>query len=275
MNPARSRFSVTGICLAWFFCLACLLTLVHAAPLPANPSPRYIRDDAKWLSPSDFQSLDEKLKVYERDTSSQIVVAIFPEIPQGEELFDYTQRLFEAWKPGLKDKDNGVLFVIFANDRKMRIHTGYGMEGVLPDGRSNQIIRNIVAPQLRQGNRVAAVNGGVDAMIAAAKGEYTGTGKAQMDDTGNSGPGWIFFLVAAFFVVGFFFPRLFAIADIVFTPGGPVPRTGRDWSGGSPRGRSSGGWGGGSSGGGWGGSSGGGFSGGGGSSGGGGASGDW
>jgi uncharacterized protein len=262
--------------MAWLLCLACLLTVAHAAPLPASPTPHYIRDDAKWLSPADFKSLDEKLKAYERDTSSQIVVGIFPSIPEGEELFDYTQQLFEAWQPGLKGKDNGVLFVIFANDRKTRIHTGYGMEGVLPDARSNQIIRNVVAPQLRLGNRVAAINGGVDAMIAAAKGEYTGTGKTQLDGSEEgSEQGWIFFLVVAFFVGGFFFPRLFAIADIIFTPGGPVPRSGRDWSGGNPRNRSAGGWGGGSSGGGWGGSSGGGFSGGGGSSGGGGASGDW
>lgn len=276
MNRNRSRFSRSLVCLAWLFGLACLLTTVRAAPLPASPKPHYIRDDARWLSPSEFQSLDDKLKAYERETSSQIVVAIFPEIPEGEELFDFTQRLFEAWKPGLEDKDNGVLFVVFANDRKMRIHTGYGMEGVLPDARSNQIIRNIVAPQLRQGNHFAAINGGVDAMIAAAKGEYTGTGRTQLDGGEGSGPGWIFYIVIGFFIVGFFFPRLFSIADVVFTPGGPVPRTGRNWSGGSPRGRPSGGWGSGSSGGGWGGgSSGGGFFGGGGSSGGGGASGDW
>lgn len=272
MNRALSKFPSAGACLAWLLCLACLLSLAQAAPLPPSPKPHYVLDDAKWLSPSEFRSLDEKLKAYERETSSQIVVGIFPAIPEGEELFDFTQRIFEAWKPGLPGKDNGVLFAVFANDRKMRIHTGYGMEGVLPDARANQIIRNIVAPQLRQGNRVAAINDGVDAMIAAAKGEYKGTGSTQLDDRGKStGPGWIFYFIIAFFVAGFFFPRLFSIADVIFTPGGPRTRSGGGWASGPP----GDGWGGGSSGGGWGGSSGGGFSGGGGSSGGGGASGDW
>lgn len=272
MNRARSKFFRSLVCLAWLFGLACLLTMARAAPLPASPAPYYVRDDARWLSPSEFQSLNEKLKAYERETSSQIVVGIFPQIPQGEELFDFTQRLFDAWKPGLKEKDNGVLFVIFANDRKMRIHTGYGMEGVLPDARSNQIIRNVVAPQLRQGNRFAAIDGGVDAMIAAAKGEYKGTGRTQLDSQQDGpGPSWIFYVVFGFFMVGIFFPRLFSIADVIFTPGGPRSRSGGGWT----VGPTPGGWGGGSSGGGWGGSSGGGFSGGGGSSGGGGASGDW
>src|SRR5688500_9927404 len=98
MNPVRSTLSVIGGYLALLLGIACLLTIAHAAPLPASPRPHYIRDDAKWLPPSDFQLLDEKLKAYERETSSQIVVAIFPEIPQGEELFDYTQQLFETWK---------------------------------------------------------------------------------------------------------------------------------------------------------------------------------
>lgn len=239
-----------------------------AAPLPVSPTPSYIRDDAQWLSPAAFGALDAKLMAFERETSSQVVVAIFPKIPEGEELFDFSQRLFESWKPGQADKDNGVIFLIFAADRKMRIHTGKGMEGVLPDARCKQIIADVVAPQLRAGNREGAINAGVAAMIAAAKGEYTGTGKTQLDGSrqGDSSS-WVT-LIFILFIVGVIILRgitagSFTAADIIFSVLGAS--------------RSSSGWGGGSSSGGWGGSSsgGGGFSGGGGDSGGGGASGGW
>lgn len=246
-------------CLLWMLLLA---SGVHAeTPLPVSPSPNYIRDDANWLSPAAFTALNEKLKAFERETSSQFVVAIFPKIPEGAELFDFSQRLFEKWKPGQVGKDNGAMFLIFADDRKMRIHTGKGMEGVLPDARCKQIIQDLVAPQLRAGNREAAINAGVDAMIAASKGEYQGNGSTRLD--GGSGGGnfpWPFIIVfiAVIFINLGRRVKYYSAGGWSYT-GGSLGG-GSSWSGGG--GFSSGGGGGG-------------FSGGGGSSGGGGASGGW
>ena len=249
----RRLLACSALLLAWLCCLASA-----AEPLPASPTPHYIRDDARWLSSNAFQSLDAKLQGFERETSSQIVVAIFPQIPEGEELFDFSQRIYQAWQPGQKGKDNGAIFLVFAADRKMRIHTGYGLEGVLPDARCKQIIEDVVAPQLRQGNREAAINAGVDAMIAAAKGEYQGTGSTQLDRAEeHPGPSLILFILIVLVILTLKFRRL---SDVVYSETGSM-RSGGGWSGG--------GWSGG------GGSSGGGFSGGGGRSGGGGASGGW
>lgn len=244
-----------------------LAGVVHAAaPLPASPEPHYIRDDAKWLSPAAFTALDAKLEAFERETSSQYVVAVFPKIPEGEELFDFSQRLYESWKPGIAGKDNGAIFLIFADDRKLRIHTGRGMEGVLPDARCRQIISDIVAPELRAGDREAAINAGVDAMIAAAKGEYVGTGRTQLDgqeEESGWGAGIFLIVIIVFLSFGVYFGA-FTWGDVIFTV------LGATMGGGGGRGGSSG-WGGGGGGS----SGGGGFSGGGGSSGGGGASGSW
>ncbi len=262
-------------CPAWLLTWTALIwsvaAAVHAAaPLPASPTPHYIRDDANWLGPAAFSALDAKLQAFERETSSQFVVAIFPEIPQDEELFDFSQRLYQSWKPGGAEKDNGAIFLIFANDRKLRIHTGFGMEGVLPDARCKQIIQDVVAPQIRAGNKEAAVNAGVDAMIAAAKGEYTGTGKTRLDKKpGDGGADTLLFLITLIIIAALIFPRFFAAADVIFTDRGRSRTRGGWWDGGS----SGGGWGGGGGFGGGGG--GGGFSGGGGDSGGGGASGGW
>ena len=269
----RRRLACFAVLLAWFGGFVPDVRAAH--PLPASPTPHYIRDDAKWLGPGAFHSLDAKLQAFERESSSQIVVAIFPQIPEGEELFDFSQRLFEAWKPGQKGKDNGALFLVFAADRKMRIHTGFGMEGVLPDARCKQIIEDVVAPQLRQGNREAAINAGVDAMIAAAKGEYKGTGRTRLDHGSeiNLPPLVVNLLVILVFLLfkylhWRFYGRYRPGASETWYSGGS---SGGGWSGGGGGGSSGGGF----SGGGGGGSSGGGFSGGGGDSGGGGSSGSW
>lgn len=248
--------------------------VVAEEPLPASPTPHYIRDDVGWLSPVGFRTLDAKLMAFERETSSQFVVAIFPQLPEGGDLFDFSQRLYESWKPGGAEKDNGAIFLIFVNDRKLRIHTGYGMEGVLPDARCKQIISDVVVPLMRQGSYEAAVNAGVDAMIASAKGEYTGTGRTRLDrEPGQSSwsPVLVILLLAGGFVAWGIFAGWFTLADVIFTMlGSSRSSGGGGWTSGGGGGWSSGGGGGWSGGGG-----GGGFSGGGGSSGGGGASGSW
>jgi uncharacterized protein len=252
--------------------LAAPLAPAAPAPLPDSPSPHYIRDDAGWLDAPAFSALDEKLKAYERETSSQFVVAIFPRIPEGWDLFGFSQSLFERWKPGQADKDNGAVLIFFAEDRKLRIHTGYGMEGVLPDARCQQIIREDITPLLRQGRRAEAVNAGIDAMIASAKGEYKGTGGTALDrrnESKHSNIGGFLFLGILFLVIlSQKSKRL-----IMYGPRGTTWTNAGGWITGGPVGR--GGWGSSSGGGFSGGSSGGGFSGGGGGSGGGGSSGSW
>ncbi|HVJ47432.1 MAG TPA: TPM domain-containing protein, partial [Luteolibacter sp.] len=155
--------------------------------------------------------------------------------------------------------------LFFDQDRKIRIHVGYGLEGALPDARCGQIIRDVIAPRLRAGDREGAVQAGADAVLKAAKGEYAGDGRTRRDETPEEGGWWFVIVVVAFLLLGLRFPVLFRVAEVIFSGGGQVSRTsGGGWYGGG----STGGWSSGRS-------SGGGFSGGGGRSGGGGASGGW
>ena len=241
---------------AWWICAMAwvLPVLAESASLPKSPAPHYLLDEAGWLGPDTFSSLDATLQSYERESSSQVLVAVFQSLPADEELVDYCQRVYEAWKPGLKDKDNGAILFIFANDRKLRIHTGYGLEGVLPDARCKQIIEEAITPRLRDGQREAAVREGVRSIIAATKGEYQGTGETQAsNDTEFPWQIVIFFII---FLLISIFGKSDDHGTVIISRGGSHHDS---WGGG----------GGGSS------SSGGGFSGGGGSSGGGGASGGW
>lgn len=240
---------------------SCLSAIARAeVAIPRSPTPHYVLDEAGWLDPAEFRALDEKLEAYERETSSQFVVAIFKKLPEGAEVFDFSQRVFEAWKPGTAEKDNGAILFIFAADRKLRIHTGRGMEGVLPDARCKQIIANEIVPLLKNGDESGAVMAGADAMIAAAKGEYKGTGRTNLDEPEEEVDLLLFSLLIIFLII---------ISKIMSNARNSRNR--RSWGGGSfggGFGGGGGGFGGGSGGGG-------GFSGGGGDSGGGGAGGDW
>lgn len=242
------------LCLRALVCWTLFLTVAPmAAALPPSPSPHYVLDEAGWLERPAFQTLDARLQAYERETSSQLLVAIFKAVPQDAEMVDFSQRVFEAWKPGQAGKDNGAILFVFAADRKLRIHTGYGLEGALPDARCKQIIEEVITPLLRQGQREAAILSGTDAIIAATKGEYTGTGRTNLDGRRQPGFPTILIIILILFVIAFF-SKLRGNPDVIITHGGSRH----------------GGWGGGGFSGG-----GGGFSGGGGSSGGGGASGGW
>jgi uncharacterized protein len=238
----------------------------RAEELP--PPPRaYFNDDAGVVSASEARRLDEKLRQLDEETSTQIVVAVFPKLPSPS-LEDFTVRTAEAWRVGRRELDNGAIFFVFVEDRAMRIEVGYGLEGALPDALARRILDNEVVPRFRDGDWAGGLEAGIDAIVAAVRGEYT----APTSDDKPEGPSLAAVLIVVALVI------LFLLLVRFGTPSGP----GRTYGGRGRRRDSShwgrGHWGGGAtwgSGGGWGGGGGGGFMGGGGSFGGGGASSSW
>lgn len=238
-----------------------------AAALPIPPPPVHrINDYAGALSAADRERLEDKLRARERESSNQIVVAIFPSL-EGENLEDYSIRLAQAWRIGQKSLDNGVIFLVFVKDRKMRLEVGYGLEARLTDALSSQILRQVVAPRFREGKIGDGIAAGLDAIEQAIAGTYKATAEAPPHRKQASS---IYPIILLMIVVA----GIFSIV-IPALHKSHVRRHG--WTGGSrgwggPIVFSSGGWGGGSGGGGGGGGD---FGGGGGGFGGGGASGDW
>ncbi len=241
---------------------ALLAFAVPAAGQSPPPAPvRYFNDYAAVVDPRTADRLDEKLRAFDQQTSSQVLVAVFPELPS-ESLEDFTVRTAEAWKAGRKELDNGVVLFVFVKNRKVRMEVGYGLEGALPDATAKRIIDEKITPSFREGKYAAGLEAGVDAILAATRGEYTAPPPPKPI------PDWVYLLVPLAFVLlnWWLFNRTQKGRYVTYSGAGR--RGGRAiWYGGG------GGWGGG--GGGWGGSGGGGFSGGGGSFGGGGASGSW
>lgn len=154
----------------WFPAL-CLLIGVSAA-LAAVPKPSgYVTDEAGLLTAQQIASLNQTLSEYELRTSNQIVILTVKSL-EGRDIESYSMAVAEAWKPGQKGKDNGAILVIAPAERKMRIEVGYGLEGVLTDARSAQIIRNILAPHFRTGDYYGGIVGAVTSMEAAIGGEF-------------------------------------------------------------------------------------------------------
>ena len=92
----------------------------------------YVVDQAGIVKPGHRQRLEGWLRELEQKTTAQVKVLTVAST-QGEGMFLFSQRHAEAWKLGRKGKDNGALIVLAVKERRVRIHTGYGLECVLPD----------------------------------------------------------------------------------------------------------------------------------------------
>jgi len=233
---------------------------VNAQPeIPAVKS--FANDFTGTLTAPQLDELNRRLKTFSDSTSNQLVFIMVSSL-DGEPVESYSMKVAEKNKIGSK-LNNGILFLVAKNDRKMRIEVGYGLEGALTDALSSSILRNEVAPFFKKQNYFSGIYSGINAIILATSGEYKApAAKKKKDYIGNFFP-LIFILIIAFV----FIFRGRRGSGGFFHPGGFGGFGGGSFGGGS--------FGGGSS---WGGSSGGdfgGFSGGGGSFGGGGSSGSW
>jgi uncharacterized protein len=241
-----------------------LLLATAAAAQSPPPVPRDYVTDLAGILPADVEArLSARLKQFDEETSNQVLVALFPSLPQGAALEDFTVRAAQAWRLGRAKLDNGAVLFVFVADRKVRIEVGYGLEGALPDVTAHRIIEEQITPRFRAGDYAGGVEAGVAAIMAATRGEY----RAEPRPAAGTGEGvsvWMIILVIIVIIMlsrgGGGGGRTYGRRG--YRRGGfiPIPM---GWGGGG------GGWGGG------GGFGGGGFSGGGGSFGGGGASGSW
>ncbi len=274
----------------WWVWTAVLAVLAVSGSLRAAevipPAPtRYFNDYALTVSAGTADKLNRELEDFERQTSNQLRVVIYPKLQTDSDLADYCQRVYRAWGIGQKDTSNGAVLFVFVADHKTRIQTGRGLEGALPDATCEDILQDQVKPKLKAGDWDGGLTAGVEAMMAATKGEYKGSGKTLYEqqhpggsnaDTGSGGGlgfGTILFVIILFFIISRAF-RGRGGGGTMFGGGGPVIFPGSFGGGGGFGGGGFGGGGGGGFGGGS--SGGGGFSaGGGGDSAGGGASGDW
>lgn len=157
---------MTALLRCWWLCLAVIAAMAAttaSAALPARPDGP-ILDAANIISPADEAALDAKLLAYNQATGRAIIVATVPSL-DGMEIEDYAQQLAETWDIGGKETENGLLFLVAPNERRLRIATARGLQERMTDIMSGRIIRDVVTPRFRAGDLSGGIVAGVDAIV--------------------------------------------------------------------------------------------------------------
>lgn len=143
----RAFFVISVIFLCRGFCFG-----KTTLPMPRN----YVEDYAGVIDPADEQSLNAILKELEQKTGAQYIV-LTVQSTQGEPIEQFAIELAQGWGLGQKGKDNGLLFVLAAQDRKYRFEVGYGLEEFITDQYCGRVGRNTLVPYLKQNQYSAGI----------------------------------------------------------------------------------------------------------------------
>ncbi|MCX6005820.1 MAG: TPM domain-containing protein [Chloroflexi bacterium] len=198
----KRNFILLGLAVVSVILLLPLGTaFVSAQNFPAYQG--FVNDYAGLLTAQGKSQLEAKLTQLEKDTAAEVAVVTIKSL-EGDTIEDYAVRLFEKWGIGKKDKNNGVLFLVALDERKMRIEVGYGLEPIITDGRAGRIRDDDVIPSFKKGNYEEGIVAGANAIE-----EYIrkGTPPAPLEENPvkNIFGDWVFaFFVLTFITVYFF-----------------------------------------------------------------------
>lgn len=183
------------------FILACALIAVPAQAY-YNPGTLsgYVNDFAEVIEESTQSELETTLDAFEKEKGHEVAVVTINSM-EGDVIENFANELFREWGIGKEAADNGVLFLIAIDDRKMRIEVGYGLEGALTDLESSWILDNHVTPEFKAGDYNAGIKVGTTMIMEAIQDEivtYDTYEESQSDS-------WGIVMGIGFFVLYFFF----------------------------------------------------------------------
>jgi uncharacterized protein len=162
---------VSHALLRFLFLLIGLTGLVHAEDLQPVPAlSAHVTDTVGLLPEARRLALENRLVALEAEKGAQVAVLVVA-TTQPEAIEEYALRAAEAWRLGRKGVDDGLLFLVAKDDRRMRIEVGRGLEGAIPDAIAKRIIADVVTPQFRAGDFSGGVEAGVEAIAARVSGE--------------------------------------------------------------------------------------------------------
>ncbi|MDH5700539.1 MAG: TPM domain-containing protein, partial [Nitrospirota bacterium] len=158
--------------LGWLGLLSIFFLASAGWSLDIPPLTGRVVDRAHLLSPSAISSLNTALAAHESKTSNQVAVLTLASL-EGHPLEELSHQVATVWALGKKGTDNGVLFLIAVQEKKVRIEVGYGLEGTLTDAKSSRIIRHEVVPRFRAGDFSGGIIAGTHAILGTIEGTYT------------------------------------------------------------------------------------------------------
>jgi uncharacterized protein len=192
----------TAFALVAWVCLTC----AGLAQTPAIASLTFpvltgrVVDEAGLLSAADRASLTASLADLEAKTTDQLVVVTLKSL-QGTTIEDYGYQLGRNWGIGQKDKDSGVLLIVAAGERKVRIEVGYGLEGTHTDAMTKLVIESAILPAFKTGDFPGGIKSGIDQIIQLLRGEASSGRPVQVQtaspaSSGAKIPVWLAIVLA-------------------------------------------------------------------------------
>lgn len=154
----------------WLLLALCLFQAAVYAEVAVPPLHARVTDLTGTLSTTQQQKLEHDLADLEARKGAQLAVLLVP-TTQPEAIEQYARRVLDEWKLGRKGVDDGALLLVAKDDRKLRIETQYGLEGVIPDAIAKRIVMEDITPRFKQGDFYAGIEAGVSRMIRLVEGE--------------------------------------------------------------------------------------------------------
>lgn len=191
----------------WLASAAAALLLLAGGAIAADevavpPLAARVTDLTGTLTAAQIQTLDGRLRDFERAKGSQVAVLMLP-TTQPETIEQYSIRVADAWKVGRAKVDDGVILVVAKNDRKLRIEVGYGLEGAIPDAIAKRVVSDVIAPHFRTGDFYGGIAAGTDALMKLIEGEPLPAPKWEPEG-GGQGPdyGSLFVMLLVLATIG-------------------------------------------------------------------------
>ena len=129
-----------------------------------------INDEAHIFSQNERDELLSLVQNFEQNSTTQIAIVTLNSL-ESRSIEELSLEIARGYKLGQKEDNNGVLLVVAPNEKKVRIEVGYGLEGVLTDAISSEIINSVMIPEFKNGKMSEGVKDGVLAIIKVASGE--------------------------------------------------------------------------------------------------------
>lgn len=129
----------------------------------------HIHDFANMLNQPQKDTLNAMLKMYYQRTTAKIAVVI--EDDSEADPFDRSLKYARTWKVGTKDSNNGIVFYINVKKRKAFVQVANKLQGVLPDGKTGEILRTYWVPNAKNGNYYAGIFATISAFMNVVEGK--------------------------------------------------------------------------------------------------------
>ena len=159
------------------FLLGLLLLMALASPilgadnLPKASRDFYVYDELYLLDQTSKDYLIASNRDLHKKTEAQVVVAIVKSL-NDMDINNFATKLFEKWKIGGRKDDNGILILVVPDEKELWIEVGYGLEGILPDGRVKGIINEKILPNFSNDNYSGGIVAGFQEIVKYIEKEY-------------------------------------------------------------------------------------------------------